>query len=195
MTDYIEYLNFIIDNKITQTQYMFMYLLYYKDIDANTVICISKKYHNYIDEKRLLSDFEKQDLIDREFVIKIGEGNKLGDYLLTDKFLSKFVDPYIVGNQIWDMYPAFSVSNTGVKFPLKGMDKNQFRAIYSKQINYNSNEHNEVLKDLQYAITNNLIKVKIENFVKSELWKDIRNERIKNDSRTKVISDYGKSDL
>ena len=41
----------------------------------------------------------------------------------------------------------------------------------------NVNEHKEVLKDIQYAVDNNLIKVGINKFVTSGQWRGFRELR------------------
>jgi hypothetical protein len=58
------------------------------------------------------------------------------------------------------------------------MDKYEFALLYVKRINYLVEEHLEVLKDLEFGKNHNLIKSNIQNFTKSESWKEVRKIRL-----------------
>ena len=69
------------------------------------------------------------------------------------------------------------------------MDKSKFKQMYSDMIKYSVEEHELIKEDIKYGLKNKLIKNKIENFFKSEMYKDIRKIRIKRvDSGNKKLS-------
>jgi len=71
-TEIERYVNFIVDNKLSQRQNLFLYLVYVKRYD------LMKKYLQAVPvpegENKFLSKFELDDLITRGFIIKVGEG-------------------------------------------------------------------------------------------------------------------------
>ncbi len=173
MIDTDRYIPFLKKNKLTSNQFLLLLLIYEKKWKLIT----EYKLMFPTDDGSMIGKFPLEDLIQRGFINKVKDNPKADSYIITKKFTKIFCDEFEAGNQIWDLYPRIIVSG-GVEFALKLTDKNEFRKEYHKRIRGNYEEHLEVIKDLEYAIENRLIKGKIENFVKSEAWTDIRKERL-----------------
>lgn len=173
------YLNFVLKTKITQSQFLFLYLIYYRSIDKKKVTTLVEKYREAYpsEDGTLIGRAMLNDLVQRKFIIKIKDDGKMSDYKLTDKFLKHFVDKYTAGNEIWDLYPTSLVTATK-NYPLTAMDKNLFRELYWTAIKGSVEEHEQVKQDLVWAKENNRIDMKIENFVRSEHWTRLRDERL-----------------
>lgn len=161
------YIEFIIEHKLTQEQYLLLQLLYEERVD------LIKDYKQAFPNEsgKMISDYLLKDLFNKEFLVKTTTGFKLGD-----KFYDAFIDGHKATDEIYDLYPAF-INHNGIDIPLIAMDKRVFREIYIKKINGSVKEHNEVKKDIQYAIDNNLIKTGLNKFLTSEMWKAIRKYR------------------
>ncbi len=176
-----QYLDFIIKTELTQSQFMLLYLIYYCKINSKKAYELIEKYRRAFpsEDGTLIGKYLTDDLIKRKFLIKNSnsDGNKITDFDVSGRFTEAFVDRYSAGNAVWDAYPTFLVSKSQ-NFPLTAMDKNVFRDLYWKAINGSRVEHMEILKDIEYAKEKNLIKMKIENFVKSEGWEGLRKERL-----------------
>jgi hypothetical protein len=167
------YIPFLIENKLTQPQFLLLYCIYREKWE------IIAKYKEAFptDDGSMIGKFPLQDLVDRGFIIRLDDGKTVDSFEITTKFAKIFVDEFEAGNQFWDLYPAFVVTE-GKRLPLSTMDKNLFRKIYSDRINHDFEEHTEVMKDLQYAVDEGLINMGIEKFVRSEMWSKIRQMRI-----------------
>lgn len=168
------YIPFLKKNKLTSSQFLLLLLLYqkkYKLIEEYKLMFPTE-------DGSMIGKYPLDDLIKRGYIEQVNPTDVTAkSYTITTKFSKIFCDKFEAGNQIWDLYPRI-VTNEGKNFPLKLWDKNEMRDVYYERINGNYEEHLEVLKDLEYAIENGLIKGKLENFIKSEAWTDIRKERI-----------------
>ncbi len=168
------YVNFIIENKLTQAQFLFLYLIYRKKYE-----CI-KVYKAAIPtgDDTMIGVPAKDDLIKRGFIAQLNDEGRADSYEITDKFLKLFLkDVHEASNQFWDKYPGFIKIN-GVNTPLTNMDKYRFALIYGERIDHSVDEHLEVMKDLEFGVRNNLIRSSIENFVKAEGWGKLRPLRL-----------------
>lgn len=174
------YVKFITNNKITQAQFLFLYLLYRKRYD------LLKDYKNTFpsDDGTVIGKIARNDLLERKFIIKLDEEEKATSYAIGSEFKKIFVDAFEATDELKSKYPAF-ITNNGVNYPLTLVDTYQLANIYGQRIGYEIAEHEEVLKDLQYGIDNNLIKGKLELFVRSEFWKPLRELRL--GTNTKII--------
>jgi len=163
------YVEFLIEHKLTQSQYLLLQLVYENRLD------LIKKYKKAFptDNGKMISDYLLKDLFARRFLIK----TKTGGFKLGERFYSAFVDIHKATDEIFDLYPPF-INNNGVDIPLIAMDRKVFKEIYIKKINGSLREHEEIKKDIQYAIDHNLIKTGINKFLTSELWKAIRKLRV-----------------
>lgn len=165
-----EYVEFLIEHDLTQDQLLFLMLLYYNRVD------LIKKYKKNFpnDEGTMISVYLINKLEEKEFIKRTENGLFLGD-----KFIDIFVDERVATDEIYDAYPVFAVSDKGVNIPLKSMDKRIFREIYIGKIQGSIKEHKEVLKDIAYAVENDMLKMGLNKFLVAEHWKSIRTIRSK----------------
>ena len=170
MIDIDRYMDFLVDNRINQQQFIFMYLIHLERVD------LIRKYKARFptESNNMISGRNLADLKERGYIIV--HGTNSNEIELTNKFSKIFMDDYECGNELWGEYPFYITSN-GRRYPLKGMDKNVFRNLYAKKIRHSLEEHKEVMKDLQFAKENDLIFTGIEKFLNGEQWSDIRKIR------------------
>lgn len=168
-------LSFMVKNNIKDNEFFILMSLYYYNLDKEIPALIKKYSDKYgVEEnfkRTMYSKEEKEKLVEKGFLENTGNG-----YTLTDKFLDLFVTEYIAGTEIIDTYPGFTIINHQ-KIPLKTTNRAELRKLYWEAINGNRYEHLEVLKDVEYGITNKMLNMNIEKFISSEFWKDIRKER------------------
>ena len=166
------YVKFITKHNLTQPQFLFLYLMYRKRFD------LMREYMNTFpsDDGSFLGKINRNDLILRGFIIKVGEGESAADFTIGEDFKKIFIDRYEAGREVFEKYPPFMLSD-GKRYPLTAMDTYEFSNLYAERIGYDQAEHEEVKKDLDYAIENNLISCKLETFVKSEQWRSFRKLR------------------
>lgn len=172
--DVEKYVDFIIKNKLTQAQFLYLYLLRRKSFD------VIKKYKEAFPtpDGSMIGKDNRQDLINKGFIEKIGEGEMVSDYRITDKFNHLFLkNHFVAADEIWSLYPAFTRIN-GNNIPLLNMDKYAFSNMYAERIDYSVHEHLQVVQDIKFGRENNLIKSNIENFTRSESWSKIREIRL-----------------
>ena len=169
-----KYVNFIVDNKLNEKQFLVLVLLREERRD----LILKYKEQFPTTDGTMIGIPLIQDLVNKGFLVF-----KDRQYTLSDKFLELYVTPEVAVDEIYDIYPAFLESDRGVSIPLTSMDKSIFKEIYIPKIMGSIAEHREILKDLQYGISNNLIKVGINKFLTSEGWKPLRKLR-EQDKRT-----------
>lgn len=167
------YVNFIVEHNLSQRQMLFLYLIYLQRFD------LMKKYllKYPCENGKFLSTIELEDLIAKGFISRVTNNGNVNDFILNDSFKRIFIDKHVATDELLDLYPSFMVDN-GKKMPLTLWDKFELMNTYAQRIGHDLAEHQEVLKDLQYAVDNSLIKYKIESFVRSEQWKHIRKLRL-----------------
>lgn len=172
--DVERYVDFIIKNNLTQPQFLMLYLIYKKKYD-----CINNyKQAVPTEDGSMIGAKAKQDLIDRGFIKKINDEGKADSYMITEKFHKLFIkDQFAAADEFWDMYPGF-VKIQGTNTPLTNMDRYAFANLYAIRIDYNVDEHIEVMKDLEFGVRNELIRTSIDKFVRSEGWRKIREIRL-----------------
>lgn len=178
MIDVKRYIPFLIKHKITQRQYLAMYLHMF---DHQDLIDEYKKLFAYdegtpLEKQNILDYGEIQDLIDKGFMIKVVQ-NGVGLFEFTDKFLKHYGIPEVITDQLLNAYPNFFQSSEKYRIPLKTMDIFKLRQEYPNAIMNVYEEHLEVMKDLKYGIDNGYINMGIEKFVASRFWNSIRVER------------------
>lgn len=164
------YVDFITKNVLSQGQFLMLYLIYRKKYES------IKKYKECFpsDDGTMIGRGAQDDLIKRGYLLKVDDEGRADSYQITDKFLCLFLkDLHEAANQFWDKYPGF-VSIDSKTIPLTNMDKYKFANIYGERIDHSVDEHLEVMKDLEFGVQKNLIRVSIENFVRSEGWMKIR---------------------
>lgn len=181
------YVNFLIQNDITQEQLLFLKLVYHERID------LIRKYKNKFPngEGGMISKYLIKDLINKEFLIPTKTGFKIGE-----KFKNIYVDGDLATEEVFNIYPSFILSDKGVEIPLTAMDRNIFKNIYMSKIMGDLLEHEQIIKDINYGVSKHLIKVGINKFLTSEQWKPIRKRRIEEkEVSTTVVNDMHDEDF
>lgn len=175
--DVDRYVNFIIKNKLTQSQFLYLYLIYRKKY--NSIKAYKKAFPT--EDGTMIGKNLIQDLIDRSFIEKIKEEVVLvTDYRITEKFTHLyFSDIYNATEELKNEYPAFA-NIQGNNIPLITVDIYKLSGIYGERIDFSVDEHKEVIKDLIYARDKGSIRFSLENFVRGEVWKGIRPSRLAN---------------
>lgn len=163
------YVLFIIRHKLTQNQFLLLYLLYKKRKD----LIIKYKDAFPSDDSTMIGNYFTDDLIKRGFIITTDTGLELGE-----EFLKLFVGRYEAAEEIFNLYPKY-IHNNGMDIPLTIMDRKSFAGIYYDAIGRLYDEHKEVKLDIQYGIDNNLLSLDLEKFVKSHYWKVLRELRLR----------------
>lgn len=179
------YIDFITKNKLTQEQFLFLYLIKRK---KGTAMRQYMETFPHADGS-MIGQFLKKDLIIRGFVKKIGNGENFNDYETTEQYNLIFVkDPFEAAMQIWKLYPGF-VKIEGRDIPLTNMDKYQFTNKYCEMISHDLVEHLQVVEDVKFGAENGLIRVTIEKFIHSAGWEKIREVRLEREKKSKTVEE------
>lgn len=162
------YVNFICDNKITQGQFLLLYLAYKKRMD----LIVKYKQTFPADDGTMIGKFWLDDLIARGWLERIEENFKV-----SDKFKAIFCDKITVAEELFAIYPSTTEIN-GTIVPLTAVDLISIANLYDDAILNSITEHEEVLKDIRYGIDNNMINLSLMKFVQSKYWLAIRKKRV-----------------
>lgn len=173
------YVRFLIKHNLTQSQFLFLYLLYKKRKD----LIVMYKDAFPADDTSMIGEYLVNDLKRREFF----EIDEQGNFKLGEKFLSLFINKYLAAEEIFNIYPKF-IHKNGMDIPLTIMDKKSFAGIYYDAIYSSYEEHKEVLLDIEYAKENHLLIIDIEKFVKSHYWKTIRELRNGKEVKNEIVN-------
>lgn len=171
------YIKFIIDNKLTQGQFLLLYLLYKNRPD------LIKQYKERFpsEDGTMIGQYFIDDLFTRGFLEKLASGT----IRVTKVFLEAFINKHTASDQIFDIYPThFNMSGTTI--PLTAMDRNLFADLYDIAIQSSIHEHLEIVEDIHYAIKHELLKIGIDKFIKSKYWTVIRPMRLENQIKERV---------
>ncbi len=172
------YVKFLVKHELTQEQLLFLILIYYKRID---LIELYKK--TFSENNQMISKYLIDDLIDKKFLLVSHNG-----YKLSDIFLDLFVHPDTAVDELYNEYPDFYITTSGVSIPLLGWDRHICKSIYIPKIMGNLEEHRQVIQDIQYGTKNKLITMGINKFITSEFWKVLRKKRIESINVKKEIN-------
>lgn len=174
------YVKFMIKHRLTQTQFLLLHLIYKSRVD------LIKEYKNAFptEDGSMIPQYLVDDLINRNFMVKTTNGYKLGK-----KFVEAYANKHTITDEIYNIYPSFIISN-GVNIPLTAMDRIEFANIYIGKINGSIDEHNEVLKDIKFAIKEDLITIGLTKFLQSEQWKAFRPLRKESESTAITSNTY-----
>ncbi len=187
MIDVKQYIPFLIKLGITQEEFLLLYLLYLAEyIDTSHFDLLGayiKHFGKDIDGKRIMiTEAEKASLVQRGWLQKGGAAG----YTVTPKFANHFSNMDL-GEEFICSYPAFTKINN-INIPLISGNRQEIKKAYVTMIANSLSEHNEMLADLKYAITHNLINMKITNYLSSHFYKSIREMRLKDTSDPSTIN-------
>lgn len=174
MIEVDRYLEFLDKHNLVPQQFLLLLCIYHKKNLAIT------KYKSMfpIDENTMIGKILFDELIQKGFIV-IAEGTDgtMASHLsITEKFTSLYVDDYEAASQLRDAYPSF-LKSEGKVYPLTLWDEDELRRVYWEKIKGLYEEHKEVLIDLAYGVKHNLIKGKMETFVRSRYWSTLRKMR------------------
>ncbi len=172
-----KYIEFIIENKLTQSQFLLLHLVYKNRWD------LIKKYKEAFPtgDGTIIGKQATDLLLERGYLI-----NDNGTAVVSNKF-KEFYTTFNVVDEIFSIYPQFTTNEQGVNIPLTAVDRTMFEKIYLDKIMYSAKEHFDIIKDINYGKENNLIKIGLSKFLNSEYWKVLRQQRIK-DENEKVMN-------
>ena len=156
--------------EITIDMFYVLYLMHVNDkAELRRYKAIVTKYR-----ERTLTDKETSTLIDMGLLGRFADGS----YKPTDKFVELFVDKYQAANQFWDAYPSYIKTTEGDRMlPLKLMDVQLFYELYMTTIGGVLSEHAKILEDLKYAVKHKFPFSKIDTYVRSKQWLEVRKVR------------------
>jgi hypothetical protein len=173
-TNLERYIKLLEITKLTQSQFLFLYCLYHKKYD------LIKKYRKLFDipgDNTIIGKPLFNQLLERGFIERVKVGNTADCFKIGQKFIKHFIDKHEATEAIFNIYPSFMKSN-GQTFCLTAMDELVFADIYYQKIGGSLEEHFEIIEDIKYGIDNNLIKFKLESFLKGRQWIPIRKIRL-----------------
>ena len=179
-----QYVNFICKHKLTQGQFLLLYLLFKKRLDL-----IQQYKSNFpADDGTMIGRYWVDDLVTKGFLVH--EGDYTDVSLL---FKQQFCNKIDVAEELLKIYPSTMVID-GKIIPLTAIDTIEVANLYIDKILDNREEHEEVLKDIQYAVQNNMISMGIKKFIQSKYWLAIRKNRKTTDStgvKSKQTQSFG----
>jgi hypothetical protein len=161
------YVNFICENNLTQPQFLLLYLLYKGRKD----LILKYKQNFPTDDGTMIGKLWIDDLFRRGFLIKENER-----MLVTHSFKDLFCNKIDVAEELLLTYPS-TLEIDGKIVPLTAIDVITVADLYIEKILDNRLEHEEILKDIRYGITNNLINLSLKKFIQSKYWIGIRKIR------------------
>jgi hypothetical protein len=166
------YLQFLIEHKLTQGQFLLLYLIYKDRGDL-----ILKYKENFpTEDGTMIGKYFIDDLLKKGF---LEESLTTGTITIGKKFKEAFINKHRATEEIFDIYPTH-FSKDGVDIPLTAMDRNVFANLYDITIQSSFLEHEEILKDIQFGKEKSMLNLGIEKFLKSHYWKVIREIRLSN---------------
>lgn len=173
-----KYIDFIIDNKLTQQQFLLLHLVFRKRWD------LLRRYKETFptNDGTIIGKTQTDRLLERGLLTYKKDSSNNTHLTVSDIFRKAYTNDIYIADEVYDTYPAFSDGSDGVRYPLLAYDRMSFAKIYLDIINYSQQEHEEILKDIEYGKENNLIKIKISNFLSSQFWKTLRGLRLKDES-------------
>ena len=165
------YVKFLVEHGLTQNQYLLLHLVYKERPD------LIREYKQAFpsDDNTMIGQYFIEDLFKKGFLEKKGDGT----IIVSTKFLEAFINKHTASDEIFEIYPTHWIKD-GISIPLSAMDRNVFANLYDKAILSSILEHIEVVKDIKFAIQENLLNIGIDKFVKSKYWLIIRPKRLEN---------------
>ncbi len=166
-TNVRSYLELLGKDKLSQQQYLFLYILYKKD--PSLITLYKSVFPN--DENSFLGEYGKRYLVDNGWLILEGEGKRMSECVLTRKALDLFVDPLTAIQELIATYPATRISD-GVTYPMANIKipLSTFGRMYMQAIGDDGETHRKIIEALIIGQQNNYPFSKLESFVNSLGW-------------------------
>lgn len=166
------------DMSLTGNQYVFLVCVYHNDA------VLLSEHKTAIAPLPLITSDEVKDLQRRRFIEKGEIGWKAGPTLV-DMLEDK--DVYEMYNEFFNTYPSF-VKIEGRSMPLKIVDQKKMGIMYGDLLM--KENHADLMADLEYGIENNLIVMKIDKYITSQFYKELRKQRIENAPTLNANKDF-----
>ena len=170
------YMNVLKKYKLTQAQYLYLYFIHFKKYK----LIVEYKEMFPANDNTMLGNTQKQDLIDRGFIIELDNSGTAKSQRVGIEFEKLFIDSGFAGKEMWKLYPNTYMKD-GKEHPSKEVDRLMFSVRYAIAINYSPDTHKEVMELVKYGIKHNLIDCDILKFTLStkwEIWRDSK-EKVK----------------
>lgn len=160
--------------------------MYLKHIKADLQL------YTYLEKIDKLQKKELYDLEERGFLINLNKNAQdyfADQWILTDKF-SRLIDPEpLEAEQFWATYPGFALIN-GKRQTLKGIDKDDFLAEYTRKVSRVKGLHDRIMKALRYQKGMDEINIRIDKWFNAKTWESV--EQAQQELRKEV---YGQREL
>lgn len=173
ITDIDKYVDFLTENKITEHQFLILWLVHTKD------------EKNIIRYKRAFGQFnidQVRDLIEKRFIDDFGtikDGKiefNIYNFVVTDKFSEKVIvdeeDAYL---ELCSIYPKWMVVK-GTKWPMIKGDPYKIAKEYYKSHKGNKLSHQRVLNITQQYFSNHPVQGNIEDYILNRRWNLLEDE-------------------
>ena len=195
-----EYVSFLARWKISPKQFLLVYLLYLTEYERRTgrkiysrpafsKQSIQSSLYHYGQWTGNLDDATEGVIRARfttgnvKYLVDQGILHEKTNIHTTDfdtlSLSDSFIDTLFVSNtdfeEFWDIYPAFHLTDKGARLTLKVTDKDEFEQVYFERI-INKDLHKRIIDTVRWANKRKLINMNVENFLKSEMWKEFEKE-------------------
>lgn len=153
--------------------------------------------------KESLQVLKEKGILDKKYVIpEKGQAFEIKDLLFNESFIKKyFKTSQEGGRELFDAYPKWLVMGDGTHLPARNITSkvvfkslDAFFQFYGKSIKYDLQLHQNVLKGLEFAKQNNLVKSPIVEFVIGEKYNDYL-EAMNNDEDGKFNQKFNTIDF
>ena len=185
-----QYVKILIEHKLTQQQFLLMYIIYKRRLD----LLVAYKQAFPSNDGTMIGQYMVKDLVERGYIemrtmdTTVTTTADTAPYaVISNKFLDLFIDRDEAITELLSIYPLYKTINIS-EFTL--------RDLYIDAIVELQDEHNEVIKDIKYAIANYLSFCPIDEFIKSKAWLIYRSKRLPlQESHLDSRSNFSKDDL
>lgn len=167
-----KYVKFLAKHKISERQLLALMLAYSNRGDLSII------YKDAFETKDILTIKDKE-VLKEKGLVRI---DNLGRYVVTDNFKKLFVNKDVATEEIFRIYPSYVTENDRI-ISACVMDRSVFANLYNVAILSFLEEHEEVVKDIEYGKAHKLLNIGIEKFLKSKYWLDIRKIRLSAESK------------
>jgi hypothetical protein len=171
MIDLKQYLEKLMELKMSPNQFFFCYLLHNDRFP---------ELYEYVENVGRFDKEEIKDLLRRGFIQNINENkNFTADaFVTTEKFSKKFLaDKYEYAKEFFEAYPSFG-SIDGRPIVLKSISPDKFYEMYNYITGKQKSFHDRIMNALKIGKKMSLVNMKIEKWLDSKQWmlieKDIK---------------------
>lgn len=171
-----DYVDFLINHKITPNQHLLLYLFFSQKMNRNCKwgpsSLISKLQAS---ESNGWSVAEIKDLVDKGFLLDISKsGISLDKLILTSKFSENNVENDIFAfEDFFKSYPSTIQIKNDTAF-LKAVDPETIEKLYNDLIQSSVYTHQEFMELLEYGKERGLVRVRIDKYFTARIWETIQ---------------------